>query len=524
MTDTVTPEQSSSDHLTTLRHMREKALEGGGAQRIEVQHAKGKMTARERLSILLDEGSFQELGALATHDVTDFGMADKKFPGDGVVTGFGKVLGRRVAVYAQDFTVLGGSFSQVQAQKINKIQDLALESGIPIVGLNDSGGARVQEGVRSLAAYGEVFQRNVAASGVIPQISVIMGPCAGGAVYSPALTDFTIMVDQTSNMFLTGPDIVASVTGEQVTAEELGGASVHAGRSGVAQFEAKSEVDALELVKLLLSYLPANTSEDSPILRTDDSPDRMSDALNTIVPDDERRAYDMRNVLEQIFDEDSILEVHASFAPNAIVAFARLDGRPVGIVANQPMVMSGVLDIDSSDKISRFIRICDVYSLPVLTFVDCPGYLPGVEQEYNGVIRHGAKIIYAYCQATVPKISVVTRKAIGGSYVALSSKQMGSDVAFAWPTAQIAVMGPEGAAGLLHGRAIKAAEDPDAAKAEFVAEYREKFFNPYRAADMGQIDEVIEPRETRPRLVRALEVLQTKVVQSVPKKHGLFPV
>lgn len=524
MNDTVTPEQSSADHLTTLRHMREKAVQGGGAARIEAQHAKGKMTARERLSILMDEGSFQELGALATHNVTDFGMADKRFPGDGVITGFGRINGRRVAVYAQDFTVLGGSFSQVQAQKINKIQDLALESGIPIVGLNDSGGARVQEGVRSLAAYGEVFQRNVAASGVIPQISLIMGPCAGGAVYSPALTDFTVMVDQTSNMFLTGPEIVASVTGEQVTAEELGGAAVHAGRSGVAQFEARSEIQALELTKLLLSYLPSNTSEDAPILVSDDSPDRMAESLNTIVPQDDRQAYDMRKVLDEIFDADSILEVHEAFAPNAIVAFARLDGRPVGIVANQPLVMSGVLDIDSSDKISRFIRICDVYSIPVITFVDCPGYLPGVEQEYNGVIRHGAKIIYAYCQATVPKISVVTRKAIGGSYVALSSQQMGSDVAYAWPSAQIAVMGPDGAARLLHGRAIKTAEDPAKAEADFVAEYREKFFNPYRAADLGQIDEVIEPRETRPRLVRALEVLQTKIATSVPKKHGLFPV
>ncbi|WP_353057953.1 acyl-CoA carboxylase subunit beta [Propionimicrobium sp. PCR01-08-3] len=504
--------------------MREKAIQGGGPKRVEAQHAKGKMTARERLSILLDEGSFQELGALATHNLTEFGMGDKRYPGDGVITGFGKINGRRVAVYAQDFTVLGGSFSQVQAQKINKIQDLALESGIPIVGLNDSGGARVQEGVRSLAAYGEVFQRNVQASGVIPQVSLIMGPCAGGAVYSPALTDFTIMVDQTSNMFLTGPGVVASVTGEQVSAEELGGAAVHAGRSGNAHFEAKSEMEALQMTKLLLSYLPSNTSEDAPVLISDDDPDRMNEALNTIVSTDERKAYDMREVLDQIFDTDSILEQHEAFAPNAITAFARLDGRPVGIVANQPMVMSGVLDIDSSDKISRFIRICDVYSLPVITFVDCPGYLPGVEQEYNGVIRHGAKIIYAYCQASVPKISVVTRKAIGGSYVALSSKQMGADVAFAWPTAQIAVMGPEGAAGLLHGKEIKQAEDPAAAESEFIAEYRERFFNPYRAADLGQIDEVIEPKETRPRLARALEVLQTKVSQTVAKKHGLFPV
>ncbi len=514
----------ADEHLGRLRRIRERAVLGGGAAALERQHAKGKLSARERLAILLDDGSFQELGALATHQVTDFGMSEKRFPGDGVITGLGKINGRRVAVYAQDFTVLGGSFSQVQAQKINRVQDLALESGIPIVGLNDSGGARVQEGVRSLAAYGEVFARNVRSSGVIPQISVIMGPCAGGAVYSPALTDFTIMVDETSAMFLTGPGVVASVTGEQVSAQELGGAGVHAGRSGNAQFEASSEAEAIELVQLLLSYLPSNTAEEAPALVTDDSPDRMDEALNGVVPADDGLAYDMRAVLESVFDAESLLEVHKGFAPNAIVAFARLDGRPVGIVANQPAVMSGVLDIDSSDKISRFVRICDVYSIPVITFVDCPGYLPGVEQEYNGVIRHGAKIIYAYCQATVPKISVTVRKAIGGSYVALSSKQMGADVTFAWPTAQIAVMGAEGAAPLINGRAIRQAADPDAARDQFVEEYREQFLNPYRAADLGQIDEVIEPRETRPRLIRALEVLQTKVADTVPKKHGLFPV
>lgn len=517
-------QEQDESGLQKLRQLRERALSGGGEQRIEAQHNRGKMTARERLSILLDEGSFQELGALATHQISDFGMRERRFPGDGVITGFGKVNGRRVACYAQDFTVLGGSFSQVQAQKITRLQDLALESGIPIVGLNDSGGARVQEGVRSLAAYGEVFQRNVAASGVIPQISVIMGPCAGGAVYSPALTDFVIMVNQTSNMFLTGPDIVASVTGEQVTAEELGGASVHSARSGNAHFMANSETQAIEMVKLLLSYLPSNTSDDAPVLLSDDSPLRMNESLNQIVPADERKAYDMREVLNDVFDADSLLEVQPSFAPNVIVGFARLDGRPVGVVANQPNVMSGVLDIDSSDKISRFVRICDVYSLPVITFVDCPGYLPGVEQEYNGVIRHGAKIIYAYCQATVPLVTVVTRKAIGGSYVALASKQMGADVAFAWPSAQIAVMGLEGAAKLLHGKAIRESDDPQATEKEFVEEYRELFLNPYQAADLGQIDEVIEPAETRPRLVRALEVLQTKTSITVPKKHGLFPV
>ncbi len=513
-----------TDHLATLRTMRAKALDGGGAARVAAQHAKGKLTARERLSILLDEASFQELGALATHDITDFGMDKARFPGDGVITGFGKVNGRRVAVFAQDFTVLGGSFGQVQANKICRIQDLAIEAGIPLIGLNDSGGARVQEGVRSLAGYGEVFFRNVAASGVIPQLSLILGPCAGGAVYSPALTDFTIMVNETSNMFLTGPDIIKAVTGEGVDAETLGGAWIHNSRSGNAQFMVPSEQAALTLAKLVLSYLPQNNNDDPPLVSPYDSPDRMDQALNTVVPADDREAYDMRHVLEMIVDRDSLLEVHEHWATNAIVAFARLDGMAVGIVANQPAVMAGALDIDASDKISRFIRICDQYNIPLITFVDCPGYLPGVAQEYAGVIRHGAKIIYSYCQATVPMISVVTRKAIGGSYVAMSSKQMGNDVAFAWPTAQIAVMGAEGAARLLNRREIDSAPDPKAAAAEFIAEYREKFFNPYRAADLGQIDEVIEPCETRPRLIRALEVLRTKVHINLPKKHGLFPV
>lgn len=514
----------SDPNLTTLREMRERALAGGGERRVAAQHAKGKLTARERLSILLDEASFQELGALATHHTTDFGMESERYPGDGIVTGFGKIAGRRVAVFAQDFTVLGGSFSEVQSNKISRIQDLAIESGIPLIGLNDSGGARVQEGVRSLAAYGEVFVRNVRASGVIPQISLIMGPCAGGAVYSPALTDVTIMVNQTSNMFLTGPGIIKTVTGEDVTSEDLGGAWVHNSRSGVAQLIAESEEDALRLVKVLLSYFPQNNSEDPPALEPYDSPDRMDDWLNDVVPADDASAYDMRDVLAGIFDHDSILELHPHFAGNALVGLARLNGQSVGFIANQPLVMSGCLDIDASDKISRHITLCDMFNIPLVTFVDCPGYLPGVEQEYNGVIRHGAKIIYAYCQATVPKVSVVTRKAIGGSYVALSSKQMNNDVAFAWPSAQIAVMGPEGAARLLHGKQIQAAEDPAAEEQRFVAEYREKFFNPYQAADVGQIDEVIEPRETRARLIRSFEVLRTKVTQDLPKKHGLFPV
>ena len=512
------------EQLAALRAKREQALAGGGPARVEAQHAKGKLTARERLSILLDEASFQELGALATHHNSDFGMDQHRYPGDGIITGFGKIQGRRVAVFAQDFTVLGGSFSEVQSNKISRIQDLAIAAGIPLIGLNDSGGARVQEGVRSLAAYGEVFVRNVKASGVIPQISLILGPCAGGAVYSPALTDVTIMVNQTANMFLTGPDIIRTVTGETITAEELGGAWVHAGTSGVAQVIADDEQHALNLTKSLLSYLPQNHTEDPPLLEPYDPADRMDEALQSIIPADDALPYDMRDVLDSIFDHDSVFELHKEWAGNALVGFARLDGMSVGFVANQPLVLSGCLDINASDKIARHVTLCDQFNIPLFTFVDCPGYLPGVEQEYKGVIRHGAKMIYAYCQATVPKVSIVTRKAMGGSYVAMSSKQMNNDVAFAWPSAQIAVMGAEGAARLLNRRAIAEADDPAAEEARFIAEYKERFYNPYQAADVGQIDEVIEPRETRPRLIRALEVLRTKVTETIPKKHGLFPV
>jgi acetyl-CoA/propionyl-CoA carboxylase carboxyl transferase subunit len=513
-----------SDQLETLRTKREAALQGGGAARVETQHKHGKLTARERLAILLDEGSFQEFGALATHQNNDFGLDKLRFPGDGVITGFGKVNGRRVAVFAQDFTVLGGSFSEVQSQKICRIMDLSMESGIPLIGLNDSGGARVQEGVKSLAAYGEVFYRNVKASGVVPQISLIMGPCAGGAVYSPALTDFTIMVEETSYMFLTGPAIIKAVTGEDVTAEDLGGSWVHNARSGVSQFSAESDTAALSLAKLLLGYLPQNNTEDPPALAPYDDPYRQELSLDTFMPAEDTSPYDMRDILNLVVDSGSLLENHEQYAPNAITAFARLDGNAVGIVANQPAVLSGALDLDSSDKISRFVRICDMFNIPVVTFVDCPGYLPGVEQEYAGVIRHGAKIIYGYAQATVPKLSVITRKAIGGSYVAMSSKQMGNDIAFAWPSAQIAVMGAEGAAKLLYGKAIAAADDPAKAEAEFIADYKERLFNPYQAADVGQVDEVIAPSETRLRLIRALEVLRTKVRTNLPKKHGLFPV
>ncbi|HSL33899.1 MAG TPA: acyl-CoA carboxylase subunit beta, partial [Candidatus Limnocylindrales bacterium] len=464
-----------NDQLEVLRAMRARALEGGGPERIAQQHARGKLTARERLALLLDDGSFQEMGALATHEETDFGLADQRFPGDGVVAGFGKINGRRVAVFAQDFTVLGGSFSRVQSNKISRIQDLALESGVPLVGLNDSGGARIQEGVASLAAYGEVFVRNVLSSGVIPQISLILGPCAGGAVYSPALTDFVIMTRGTSTMFVTGPDVVEAVTGEQVSIEELGGPDVHEAVSGVAHLVADDEHQALELCKRLLGYLPQNNNEDPPQVVPYDPADRMDDALNTIIPADEADTYDVRSIIGRVFDRDSFLEIHPAYAPNAVVGFARLDGFSVGIVASQPDVMAGVLDINASDKIARFIRICDVYNIPIVTFVDCPGFLPGVDQEARGIIRHGAKIIYAYSEATVPKISIVTRRAMGGAYVAMSSRQMRTDVAFAWPGAQIAVMGAEGAVRILYSRQLRAAADPDAARAEFVQHYRDAF-------------------------------------------------
>jgi acetyl-CoA carboxylase carboxyltransferase component len=513
-----------NDTLIRLRELRDKAMQGGGAERIKQQHERGKLTARERLALLLDEGSFQELGALATHSLTDFGMADQRFPGDGIVTGFGKINGRRVAVYAQDFTVLGGSFSEVQSTKICHIQDLALESGIPLIGLNDSGGARIQEGVRSLAAYGEVFTRNVLASGVIPQISVILGPCAGGSVYSPALMDFIVMTRRNSYMFITGPEVIQSVTGEQVTMQDLGGTMVHNTTSGVAQFVAENENEAIQLVKSLLSYLPQNNTEDPPQVEPYDRAERMDEHLNEIIPADENEPYDVHEIIQAVVDHNSFTEVHPYYARNVLVGFARLDGYSVGIVANQPSVLAGVLDIDSSDKIARFVRICDAFNIPVITFVDTPGYLPGIDQEQYGIIRHGAKVIYAYCEATVPKISIVTHKAIGGAYLAMSSKQMRCDLMLAWPTAQIAVMGADGAVRILYRKQLAASSDPEKMTQGFESEYRVKFFNPYMAADLGQIDEIIEPKETRPRLIRALEVLRTKVKQNPPKKHGLMPV
>ena len=513
-----------NDYLTKLREMRDRARQAGGAERIEQQHQKGKLTARERLALLLDVGSFQELGALATHNITDFGMASQRYPGDGVITGFGKINGRRVAVYAQDFTVLGGSFSQVQSQKICRIQDLALESGIPVIGLNDSGGARIQEGVRSLAAYGELFTRNVMASGVIPQISLILGPCAGGAVYSPALTDFIIMTRQNSYMFITGPEVVKAVTGENVTFEELGGTLVHNGKSGVAHFLAQDERSALELVKLLLSYLPQNNTEDPPQITPYDSRNRMDESLNTVVPPSDDEPYDMRDVVDMVFDEGSFLEVQPYYARNAVVGFARLDGFSVGVVGNQPNYMAGVLDIDSSDKIARFVTLCDAFNIPLVTFVDVPGYMPGTDQEHNGIILSGAKLLYAYCEATVPKLTVTTRKAYGGAYCVMSSKHIRGDLNLAWPTAEFAVMGPEAAVEIIFRRELRNSPDPAARKAELAAEYRQKLANPFVAAEHGFVDDVIEPRDTRARLINGLEVFQNKRDSNPPKKHGNIPL
>ena len=512
------------DHLDKLRQRKEEAMLGGGEARIAKQHAAGKLTARERIQLLLDPGSFQELGMFVKHQISDFGMDKKRYPGDGVVTGFGTVDGRQIAVYAQDFTVLGGTFSEMHARKIVALQDLALEAGVPIIGLMDSGGARIQEGIRGLAGYGDMFTRNVLSSGVIPQISVMMGPSAGGSVYAPALTDFVIMVKGTSYMFLTGPDVVEAVTGEKVSTEELGGAMVHNVRSGVAHFLAEDEPHALKMVRLLLSYLPQNNTEDPPHALTNDPIDRQEETLLRIVPQAEDQAYDVKEVIQAVVDLGTFFEVQPYFARNAVVGFARLDGHVVGIVANQPSFLAGVLDIDASDKIAHFVRVCDAFNIPLITFVDTPGFLPGVNQEHYGVIRHGAKIIYAYVEATVPKISIILRKAMGGAYIAMSSKRMRGDLALAWPTAQIAVMGAEGAVRIIHRKDLAQAEDPAALEAEFARAYQEAFFNPYVAAELGFIDDVIDPRETRPKLIKALAFLRTKVQQNPPKKHGLMPV
>lgn len=516
--------KDSKDLISELERTRESAQIGGGKTRIQDQHEKGKMTARERILTLLDEGSFQEVDGLMTLRQDVFGLADKKTPGDSVVVGFGKISGRMVGVFSQDFTVMGGSFSEVQGQKIAKVLDLALDAGVPVIGLMDSVGARIQEGVYSLAAYSELFWRNTQASGVIPQISVMLGPCAGGSVYSPGLTDFVIMTRGTSHMFITGPKVIKAVTKEEVDFESLGGASVHSSKSGVAHFAADSEIDALELTRKLLSYLPSNNTEPPPVENPTDDPYRQDQELNSLVPTDSEEAYDMHRVIDRVVDKGSFLPVHKDFAPNAIVGFARLHGQAVGIIANQPNTLAGVLDIDSSDKISRFIRFCDAFNFPLITFVDTPGFLPGVKQEHGGIIRHGAKIVYAYSEATVPKIAVIVRKAYGGAYIVLSSKYIRTDLVYAWPTAEIAVMGADGAVDILYSKQLKEAEDIESARAKFITEYQDQFSTPYRAAASGHVDEIIIPSETRPRLIAALELLKNKQGESRPKKHGNMPL
>ncbi len=512
--------------IAELKEQREQIRQGGGPKRIETQHAKGKLTARERITRLLDEGSFQEIDAYITHRHRDFGMDKQCYPGDSVVTGLGKINGRAVCVYAQDFTVLGGSFSEVQGQKVAKVMDLALESGVPVIGLNDSVGARIQEGVYSLAAYAELFWRNTQASGVVPQISVMLGPCAGGSVYSPGLTDFVIMTKGTSHMFITGPEVIKTVTQEEVDLETLGGAMTHSTASGVAHFAADDEDHALELTRILLSYLPSNNAEPPPAVEPTDDPWRMDLELNTLVPTDPSEGYNMKTIIRKVFDQGSFFEVHEYFAQNAIVGFARLHGQVVGVVAQQPLILAGVIDIDASDKIARFIRFCDAFNIPLVTFVDSPGFLPGLSQEHGGIIRHGAKIVYAYSEATVPKLCVVTRKAYGGAYIVMSSKYIRTDFVFAWPTAELAVMGAEGAINILYRKQLKEMQDSDArrAHASLVAEFQEKFSKPYRVAASGHIDDILIPAETRPRLIAALELLHNKQVTPPPKKHGNIPL
>ncbi len=510
--------------IQQLHELREKARLGGGERRIERQHAKGKMTARERIEKLLDPGSFRELDMFVTHRTVGFGMEEKKFLSDSVVTGWGAIDGRLVYVFSQDFTVIGGSLGEVHAEKVCKVMDLAMKNGAPVIGMNDSGGARIQEGVVSLAAYAHVFLRNVMASGVVPQISAVMGPCAGGAVYSPAMTDFTLMVKDTSFMHITGPEVVKTVTREEVTSEELGGAMTHNTKSGVAHFAAEDEEDCLQLTRSLLSYMPQNNMEDPPFVPSDDPPDRMDEKLNSIVPDNPNKPYDMKEVIRLVADGGDFLEVHRHWAQNIIVGFARLGGFSVGIVAQQPQVMAGVLDINASIKAARFVRFCDAFNIPIITFEDVPGFLPGVAQEHGGIIRSGAKLLYAYCEATVPKITIITRKAYGGAYDVMSSKHIRGDISYAWPTAEIAVMGPDGATNILFRKELAAANDPEAERARLAQEYRDQFANPYVAAARGYIDDVIEPRETRPRLVEALKMLQNKRDSNPPKKHGNIPL
>jgi acetyl-CoA carboxylase carboxyltransferase component len=510
--------------IDKLRDLRQQAQLGGGQDRIDAQHRKGKLTARERIQLLMDPGSFRELDIFVSHRSTGFGLEDKRFLSDSVVTGWGHIDGRLVYVFSQDFTVFGGSLGEVHAEKICKVMDLAMKNGAPIIGLNDSGGARIQEGVVSLGAYADIFIRNTLSSGVIPQISAIMGPCAGGAVYSPAITDFVVMVDETSHMFITGPDVIKTVTRKEVTFEELGGARAHNSISGVAHFAAEDEEDCINILRGLLSYMPQNNMEDPPIAPTTDDPHRTDEKLDSIVPDSPTKPYDMKEIIQRVVDDEAFLEVHEHWAENIIVGFARLDGRSVGIVAQQPAVLAGVLDINASTKAARFVRFCDCFNIPIITFVDVPGFLPGVSQEHGGIIRQGAKLLYAYCEATVPKITIITRKAYGGAYVVMSSKHIRGDISYAWPSAEIAVMGPDGAVNIIFRKEIAAAEDPEAERARLGEEYREQLAHPYIAASRGYIDDIIEPRDTRPRLIEALQTLENKRDRNPPKKHGNIPL
>jgi propionyl-CoA carboxylase beta chain len=510
--------------LAELRRRRQQALEGGGAERVAKIHAQGRLTARERVELLLDPGSFTELGAFVTHRARDFGMDRRRITGDGVVAGWGHVGGRLVYCFAQDFTVFGGTMSEANGRKICAIMDLAMDNGAPVVGLNDSGGARIQEGVASLGAYADVFLRNTLASGVVPQISAILGPCAGGAVYSPAITDFTVMVQGTSHMFVTGPEVIKAVTSEEVSFEDLGGAMTHNSKSGVAHFAAADDADAIRHVRRLLSFLPANNAEEPPRRPCTDPADRRDPELATLVPESADRAYDMKDLVRRVVDDGDFFEVHEHFAPNLIVGFARLDGRPVGVVGNQPRVLAGVLDIDSSVKGARFIRFCDAFNIPIVTFEDVPGFLPGTRQEWGGIIRHGAKLLYAYCEATVPKLTVVVRKAYGGAYDVMSSKHIRGDYNVAWPSAEMAVMGADGAVNILYREELAKAADPVAERKRLIAEYNDRFASPWIAAELGYLDDVIEPQDTRPRLIAALHMLKDKKQVLPHKKHGNPPL
>jgi propionyl-CoA carboxylase beta chain len=515
---------SIKDKIDELNKKKEKAKLGGGQKRIDSQHEKGKLTARERIDLLMDEGTFVEMDMFVLHHCRDFGMEKKRILGDGVVTGYGRVDGRLVYVFSQDFTVFGGSLGWKFAEKVCKVMDAAMQNGAPVIGLNDSGGARIQEGVISLGGYAEIFFRNVMASGVVPQISAIMGPCAGGAVYSPAMTDFIIMTKKTSHMFITGPEVIKSVTGEKVTFEELGGAMTHNQKSGVAHFAAENEEHCIEYIKTLLSYIPSNNLDDPPRIETGDSIERTDENLNEIVPDESDKPYDIKKVVTSVVDNGEFFEVHEHWAQNIVVGFCRLDGYTVGIIGNQPKVLAGTLDINSSTKGARFIRFCDAFNIPLLTFVDVPGFLPGTAQEFDGIIRNGAKLLYAYCEANVPKITVITRKAYGGAYDVMCSKHIRSDINFAWPSSELAVMGPDGAVNIIFRKEIQAAEDQAAKAKELVAEYREKFANPYIAAEMGYIDDIIEPKDTRPRVINALHTLLNKREPRPAKKHGNIPL